>query len=233
MVNSSTAILVFSRLPHSEARHKKLTGNEEIDTLLYKHLYSHTVSIAKSFFLPTLIYTDNEQVGCSFAEKITHAISDVFNKGFQKVIVLGSDCPELKRKHIAAAYGKLSGGSKIVAGPDKRGGVFLLGVDKSAFDRRKFLSFNWQTNSLLTELRDYASSFSFACIPSVLQDIHTCRDAQLSASVYFSIKSWAKLVASIFSKSHYYYHFKFRFFKSNLPINNLALRAPPLFMASY
>lgn len=173
---SNTAILIFSRLPQEEILHKRISNKTEANLALWHHLYSKTFEAAKKTGLPILAYSEKDQQGKNFAEKITNALNDSLNKGYQNLIVLGTDCQEISKKHIEEVHTQLLGGKEIVAGQDKRGGIYLLGINKKAFNAQHFLAFNWQTNKLFEDIAAYASGFSFIKMNAVFKDINSIKD---------------------------------------------------------
>jgi glycosyltransferase A (GT-A) superfamily protein (DUF2064 family) len=196
----TTALVIFSRLPKAEAALKTITGKADLDEKLWNNLYVHTRSIAEASFLPVFSFTENEQQGNSFAEKIIAASETIFNKGFDNIILIGADTPGLKASNILNAEKELAAGKMIVAGPDKRGGIFLLGLNKKAFCKKAFLQFGWQTRSLFSEIKKYAAGFSHTFFTSALQDINNCNDAFLSANAYLGNSSWHTLLYKYIKK---------------------------------
>ena len=192
-MQSNTAILIFSRLPQEEILHKKISSDKVADLAVWQHLYERTFNAAERTGLPIIACREQEQHGKNFAEKITNAINSAFSKGYENLIVLGADCAQLSQKHIDLAYTQLRAGKEIVAGRDMRGGIYMLGLKRHAFNSRRFLSFNWQTNKLFKDIAAYAGSFSFAAIASVLKDINTAKD--IAKLVHFiEVKAVLKLL---------------------------------------
>lgn len=86
-----------------------------------------------------------------FGQNITEAISIVFDKGFEKVICIGNDCPALQKQHILTAAQALTA-SEAVFGPDFRGGTYLIGITKKAFNVDSFQDLPWQSSELLESI---------------------------------------------------------------------------------
>lgn len=144
--------------------------------MLWQHLYTKTLEEAKKTSLPIIAFSQENQKGKNFAEKITNAINETYNRGFENLIVLGADCPKISHKQIEAAHKQLLIGKEIVAGQDKRGGIYLLGLNKKAFKAEKFLGFSWQTNKLFKDIKNFAADFSFVKLSSVLNDLNSAKD---------------------------------------------------------
>ena len=230
MTHNSTAILVFSRVPYTEIKYKNLSGRPVDDLKVYQHLFQQTLEVVNNTDLPSFLITDKDQVGNSFGEKITHAISEVFSKGFENIIIVGSDCPNLGRRHLLSAHRKLAEGNQIIAGPDKRGGVFLLGINRKAFDGESFLHFSWQTGGLYRDVKNYAGTFSFDSL-TTLHDIHSKEDV-LASTGFSSSESWNRLVGQLFGKLSLLYISFSNLLRFLITIKALPLRAPPLYRFS-
>lgn len=224
---SDTALLIFSRLPKKEAGFKQLFGKDIINELLHDQLYRHTVSLGESPGLPLIKFTEKHQRGNTFAEKISGAMAAVFAEGFENIIVIGSDCPGLKRKHIKIAQQDLASGKKIVAGADKRGGIYLLGINKSAFKKEAFLHFSWQTAFLFSEIKNYASAFTHSVLSDVLRDVNTSKDVLVTSVSFSSNPSWRNIVAQYFYLPQLFLNKYFYFNNGRLPVMQLAFRGPP------
>jgi len=223
----NTAILIFSRLPHEEILHKRISNKTEVNLALWQHLYSKTFKEAKKTGIPIVAYGEKDQKGKTFGEKITNAIKDAYNKGFENLIVLGADCPEISFKHIEGAHIQLLSGKEIVAGQDKRGGIYLLGLNKKAFIAEKFLSFSWQTNLLFNDIKNFAADFTFIKLSSILNDINSKKDVTVFLNYVLISKRFKTLLKllfkafktkqQIFSENIQYFIFAFHYI----------LRGPP------
>lgn len=157
-LNKSTAILLFSRNAEEESRHKDLfkgEKNKNFHQVLRAHAYKQLVDTG----LPVFDFPEQKQVGFTFGERIANAFSEAFNKGFEGVIVVGSDCPELETADILKAVEALET-NQVVLGPDLRGGVFLIGLQKSAFNRKQFIRLKWKQSDLLDSFISYGTHFN-------------------------------------------------------------------------
>ncbi len=194
---NNTAILFFSRTAEEEVQCKKLSKNHQDNIAICKNLYEQTLKVAVSSNLPVLDCSKQRQNGNNFAENITQAITSGFSKGFEHLIVIGTDCPALTKLHIKNAYTALLAGNEIVAGQDIRGGIYLLGITKTAFECSSFLSFSWQTNRLYTEIKNYSSQYNFAKLGTVLRDLNSKKDISTSLTLYNCSLAWRKLLLQI------------------------------------
>ena len=68
------------------------------------------------------------QVGNNLGEKMSSAFYQAFKNNYDKVLILGSDIPELTCEIIESAFDLLSE-SNVVIAPSEDGGYSLLGTD--------------------------------------------------------------------------------------------------------
>ena len=150
-----TAILVFANSSQEEAKHKKISNSNK----LFDALTAQTLKTVEKSQLPYFHFSENEQEGTTFGERFTKAIEIVFNKGYDFIITLGNDTPQLKVAHILEAERQVQS-NKFVLGPSTDGGFYLMGLSKSQFERTNFKKLNWQTSSLYKQLFDQISNLN-------------------------------------------------------------------------
>lgn len=141
---NSTAILLFANSAKEELTHKYIYKGEQ----LFDTLTQTTLLKANNTALPVFHFNENDQVGFTFGERFTNAIVTVFEKGFDNIITIGNDTPQLQTQHLKNAAQQLALGNTVV-GPSIDGGIYLLGLRKIDFDVATFKSFPWQHNSLV------------------------------------------------------------------------------------
>lgn len=142
-----TAILIFANSSHEELRHKGIVnGIKMFDAMTEKTL----VTVEKTG-LPYFHFSEKHQEGSNFGERFTNAIQAIFIKGFDKIITIGNDSPQLKSSHILEASIQLNN-NKFVLGPSTDGGFYLMGIHKSQFNSSDFTKLAWQTSSLSKQL---------------------------------------------------------------------------------
>jgi len=67
------------------------------------------------------------QQGNSLGERMSNAFRRVFEQGYQKAVIIGSDCAELETRHLEEAYHALDIYDTVI-GPASDGGYYLLGM---------------------------------------------------------------------------------------------------------
>ncbi|MFT6961272.1 MAG: rSAM/selenodomain-associated transferase 1 [Flammeovirgaceae bacterium] len=85
-------------------------------------------------------------------EKMLNAFQENFKHGYEKVIIIGSDCPEIAKETIQEAFKKLDT-HDVVFGPAEDGGYYLLGMREmipELFGNKK-----WSSDSVIADsIRD-------------------------------------------------------------------------------
>lgn len=172
------AILLFTRSPQNEARHKplshRLTFDERVE--LYESFTRHVLRQAEATGYPVLVAADAPeydfgrhastvaavlpQSGMTFGQRLTQAFADAFAQGYDEIVCVGNDCIELTVSSLQAAFAQLTE-SPLVLGAARDGGVYLIGMRRSVLDQalRVFASCHWQTGIALADLLDAARSF--------------------------------------------------------------------------
>lgn len=130
----------------------------------------------QSLGLPVYRSEPHNQTGNSFGEKISNTIENVFNKGFEKILIVGNDCPLLDTATLRKAIHQLKH-SDVVIGPDVRGGIYLLGISKISFCKKDIEQLPWQTSGLAFALQSYFKSIQVApVVLKTLSDINQPSD---------------------------------------------------------
>jgi hypothetical protein len=160
-----TAILVFSRSAHEEAKAKNFTKHfgKKSGFALANQLINYTLSEAKKSQLPVFSDFLNYQQGNNFGERLANAIEEVFSFGFAKVIVIGGDSPSINSPLLKQINQTLID-HDLVIGPAADGGVYFIGVSKNGYSRNNFIHIPWLTPHVFDAFKNYASilKLSFA-----------------------------------------------------------------------
>jgi uncharacterized protein len=94
------------------------------------------------------VFHKKVQSGRDLGERMKNAFRTMLDKGFKKVAIIGSDCPEISPALIDNAFGMLDH-ADVVIGPATDGGYYLLGLKRmhdALFDNK-----SWSTPLLLNE----------------------------------------------------------------------------------
>ena len=135
---------------------------DEVAMEIYQQLVRHTHNVCKSLpvqkflffseFIPDDIsefgqdYQFEVQSGTHLGSRMENAFQRLFAKGFQKIIVIGTDCGELEKSILEEAF-ELLDTHEVIIGPAKDGGYYLLGMKKLFPDL--FEDIPWSTEKVL------------------------------------------------------------------------------------
>ena len=114
------------------------------------------------------------QTGRDLGERMEAAFSEAFAAGASKVVIIGSDCPELDAEMLEAAFDALDR-NDFVLGPTPDGGYYLLGMKHT--DDSVFRGIAWSTDAVrnATLQKIAAAGKTCALLPD-LPDIDTEED---------------------------------------------------------
>lgn len=137
--------------------------------------------------LPVFHYHEGNQKGQTFGERLANAYAEVFEQGYEAVISVGNDSPELHQTDWQAVVDILMGGQCVI-GPSLRGGAYLIGITRRHFSNKTFQQLPWQTRGLLPALSQFCTSDHVE--PHLLQelrDVNTLNDVlQLKNSLFLT-----------------------------------------------
>jgi len=110
-------------------------------------LINHTTKVARGAGVDFVCLDSSQQIGSSFGERLSGAMRQVFAQGYEQLLVIGNDCPQLDECLLQRAVAALRK-TGAVLGPATDGGVYLLGVSRLVFERANWTVLPWQTNRL-------------------------------------------------------------------------------------
>ncbi len=187
MSNRTNLLMVFvrnARIGKVKRRLAKKIGDEEA-LEIYVRLLQYTAEVCgsanaeKAVFYSEYIDESDEfsvsefqkflQLGEDLGERMKNSFVKGFGRGYEKIIIVGSDCMELTTEIIDEAFVSLDK-NDVVIGPAKDGGYYLLGMRKlyPEFFRNKV----WSTSNvfLYTLLDIQKMSLKFHALP-MLNDV--------------------------------------------------------------
>jgi uncharacterized protein len=142
------ALLIFTKAPIAGQVKTRLIPalNAEAAATLHVNLLNHTLQRVHNIGWPIQLWcapdthhplfsayqqqyslTLQQQVGKDLGARMQYAFSAAF-KHAAKVIIIGSDCPEIDQDYLYQAHQTLSTNAPIVLGPAIDGGYVLIGL---------------------------------------------------------------------------------------------------------
>ena len=87
------------------------------------------------------------QRGEDLGKRMDNAFTDAFSRGFGKVVLIGSDIPDLSSAVVNLAFSSLEKNDAVI-GPASDGGYYLIGFKSSTFLPEIFHDMEWSTASV-------------------------------------------------------------------------------------
>jgi rSAM/selenodomain-associated transferase 1 len=186
------AIIIFVRNPELgkvKTRLAKQIG-DELTLQVYTELLLHTRDTTCNLDCDKFVFyseniEDNDiwdtdrfekklQEGDNLGDRMMLAFFELFQQGYSKVVIIGSDCPELTSFVIEDAFDKLDL-HEVVIGPSTDGGYYLLGLTHLLPDL--FKDKEWSTDKVLAEtIKDIVRLKRSSYFLTELADIDTAED---------------------------------------------------------
>jgi hypothetical protein len=194
---SKKAIIIFARNPELGKCKTRLaqTIGDESALKIYKHLLHHTAKITEKINTDKFVFYSEHihkndiwkddifikrlQYGTDLGIKMKNAFTELFNSGYEKIIIVGSDILDLKTEHISESFLKLDM-HDVVIGPAFDGGYYLLGMKQlhsTVFENKA-----WGTSTVLEDtLKDLKYQNVF--LLEELNDIDTFEDIKTNKTI--------------------------------------------------
>ena len=176
--NQGIAIIYFSRNAAIEGLHKSWFKKKasEKNTLLAKVLIDQSFGSIQNLDLPVFHYHEGNQRGITFGEKLANAYADVFALGYNAVISMGNDTPEIIHIDWQKIKNELADG-RCVIGASHRGGAYLIGITASSFEKISFQNLPWKSGKLFQDLTAYCQkNGELPVLLNALPDINVYQD---------------------------------------------------------
>jgi len=147
-----------------------ITEKATVNLTFDKHIYFSDVIIDTKWKDCSKFVQSEGNIG----ERMLNAFKDGFKNGYEQIILIGSDLPDINSDIIQNGFNSLKH-SEIVFGPAKDGGYYLVGMNN--YTPTLFEDKPWSESNLLTEtIKDLKS---YALIKE-LNDIDTIDDLRAS-----------------------------------------------------
>lgn len=174
---SKNLLLILTRNPELGKCKTRLASKvgDKIALDIYKFLLDHTVFITENLKVEKWVFYSEDiweediwnnqhyqkmlQVGADLGERMLNAFKEGFSKGFENIIIIGSDMFHLDQSDLEEAFLKLRD-NDFVVGPAEDGGYYLLGM--KSLQPAVFQNKDWGTDTVLSDtLKDLKSDTVF------------------------------------------------------------------------
>lgn len=163
----NSCILMFVKYPERGKVKSRLSISLDVNKVLnlYKSFVLDLIDTLKKgkyyfkiFFYPQMAkeeisawlgeeYSYKPQTGKDLGEKMMNAFKQTFEEGFQKVLIIGSDCPDLTNTVLHEAFESLKTHDAVI-GPSFDGGYYLIGFKKKTFLPDIFEELEWGASTV-------------------------------------------------------------------------------------
>lgn len=189
-------LLVFLRAPE-KGRVKTRLARDIGDSralALYKTLVDFTLTAASAGFRETWIcyfpmdkkdlitdwlggeYTFLAQSGRDLGRRMANAMAAAFDDGADRVVLVGTDIPQIRASHIDQAFGALIE-KDVVLGPSEDGGYWLVGCRSPGVLPAIFQARVWGSDSVFSSTVEDCCHAGLAWEKlAVLRDVDTVED---------------------------------------------------------
>lgn len=186
----NTALIIFVRHPELgkvKTRLAKVIGDEQA-LAVYNLLLSHTRQISIPLNCRKFIYytdqviehdiwtfpgyTKRQQFGEELGARMSNAFKELFEQGFKRVMIIGSDCYQLQTRLLEQAIDALND-NDVVIGPTFDGGYYLLGSNQ--YIPELFTEKDWSTDQVATQTISTISQLKMN--HSLLEKLHDVDEA--------------------------------------------------------
>ena len=118
-----------------------------------------------------------DQVGEDLGQRMHHTFVSLFGKGYERVLLVGTDVPTLPLSVYQDAL-TLLGKSDVVLGPALDGGYYLIGLKKPA--ENIFAGVPWSTDQVLAVTQQNAKILGLSVsLTAAWRDVDTIADLQI------------------------------------------------------
>ncbi|OCR01071.1 hypothetical protein BCD67_16990 [Oscillatoriales cyanobacterium USR001] len=119
---------------------------QNLDISLEVHFTGGTKKLMEEWLGGEIFYA--EQAMGDLGIKMSAAFENSFNSGMEKVVIVGSDCPDLNSQLMGLAFAELEG-CDLVFGPALDGGYYLIGMRK--FVPEILRGINWGSGEVFAQ----------------------------------------------------------------------------------
>ena len=123
-------------------------------------------------------YTYRAQCDGDLGARMEHVFAELWGLGHKNIVLIGSDLPALPLAILRGAFARLSSGkNRVVLGPSRDGGYYLIGMNRSTPE--VFADMTWSHDRVLAETTAQldALGLSYGLLPTWF-DLDVAEDFQ-------------------------------------------------------
>lgn len=126
---------------------------------------------------PQLAY--HPQSGGGLGHRLNDAFVQGFQAGLERIVIIGSDCPEIDATHLEQAFCQLHS-HDVVLGPAQDGGYYLVGLRRACAEL--FQGITWGTEQVFKQTVAIATQLGLSLATlETLRDVDRPEDIAIAA----------------------------------------------------
>ncbi len=191
---SSQLLCIFSRYPQAGRCKTRLVPGlgAEGAAHLQRQMTAHIVRVGQQADCDILIFLDGGsprdisswlgssveyvcQQGDDIGDKMVHGFAEGFARGYQRVILVGSDCPTIDPLLLEDGFAGLAS-HDLVLGPTFDGGYYLLGMEEMS--PHLFVDIDWESDQVMAQTLAAAHGLKVKIL-TTLNDVDRPEDLDL------------------------------------------------------
>lgn len=155
--NRRRAIVLF--IKNERRNNYKVFRSQATYDLLNNHLEEITSRVTNQIDVDLILCSDDpglmkadyfiKQTGKNFGDKFNNAVNETVKLGYDELIIIGNDSPELTSQQIIHSFENIAK-EKVVIGPSNDGGIYLLGLSENNF--KATIKARWNTSYVKDDL---------------------------------------------------------------------------------
>jgi hypothetical protein len=193
------ALFLFSAGPQQEARSKRFAPRA--NRAIARKLIGNSLRLGQASGVDFFHISAAKQQGATFGERLTHAYQQLFDLGYERVISIGNDCPELSQELLQRAIWLMQQDDAVI-GPALDGGAYLIGLSRKEFDADAFQQLPWQRDqlgeALQLLLKDWGTS---PTLLAPLRDVDGAEDLRILLSEQAGLLLLQQIAALLVSRA--------------------------------
>ena len=99
------------------------------------------------------------QAGVDLGAKMYRCFQYTFSKGYERVVVIGTDSPDLPVEKIGDSFSQLET-NNVVIGPSDDGGYYLIGFQKESLKPYLFRDIEWSTAEVCSQTIEHLDALN-------------------------------------------------------------------------
>jgi len=175
-VAETTGVIVFTESVSQLTLRKRVLHNGRCNRLMHKQLLKRAEVVVEGLSVPVIWWDERFQEGNTFTERLYHALKSQFQKGYERLMVIGTDHPNLSKRHIEEALAIVMEGGQAL-GPADDGGCYLFTLAQNDFEAFQNAEIHWQNGQEQKEILDFFAERHKECVClETLEDIDSLED---------------------------------------------------------